>query len=131
MSLQGGISGTGEREITASNEPERVPWMEGTGGYEIQSHFLGKTVTEADLKFQVEFWIHAGYDYVLLTVGMMTPGEITRKSSIVGVVQKAMRGTVLSMTTFIGTRHVIPGLTRNDKQQKIYGVVYNLGDLSD
>ena len=74
--------------------------MQGTVGYEIQSHFLGKTVMEADLKFQVEFWIQAGYDYVLLTAGMMTPGEITRESSIVGVVQKAMRETVLTYGTY-------------------------------
>jgi hypothetical protein len=41
-------------------EPDRVPLMEGTVGDTIQSQFLGKTVTEADLNFQVEFWIQAG-----------------------------------------------------------------------
>ncbi len=72
-------------------EPDRVPLVEAVVGYEIQSQFLGKTVTDADIQGQVEFWAKAGYDHLPLTVGMMNPGEITKESSIVGVVQKALR----------------------------------------
>jgi uroporphyrinogen decarboxylase len=72
-------------------EPDRVPLVEAVVGYEIQSHFLEKTVTESDIQAQVEFWAKAGYDHFPLTVGMMSPGEITKESSIVGVVQKALR----------------------------------------
>jgi uroporphyrinogen decarboxylase len=59
--------------------------------YEIQSQFLGKKVTDTDLKSQIEFWVQAGYDFIPVTVGMMSPGEITKESSIFGVVQKVLR----------------------------------------
>ena len=72
-------------------EPDRVPLMEAIVGYEIQSQFLGRTVDDADVQSQLEFWIKAGYDHIPLTVGMMSPGEVTKESSIVGVVQKALR----------------------------------------
>jgi uroporphyrinogen decarboxylase len=72
-------------------EPDRVPFVEGTVGYEIQSQFLGKKVTGATVRSQIEFWTQAGYDYILLTSGMMDPGEVTKDSSIVGVVQRALR----------------------------------------
>ena len=52
-------------------EPDRVPLMEAIVAYEIQSQFLGETVTEDDLASRVEFWAKAGYDYIPLTVGMM------------------------------------------------------------
>ena len=38
---------------------------------------------------QVEFWTRAGYDYTLLTVGLMRPGGVTRDSQISQVIQKA------------------------------------------
>lgn len=58
--------------------------------YEIQSQFLGKKVTDSDLKLQVEFWVEAGYGFIPLTVGMMSPGEIMKESIIFGVVQKVL-----------------------------------------
>ena len=72
-------------------EPDRVPLIEVAVGYEIQSQFLRKKVTGAEVKSRVEFWTRAGYDYIPLTSGMMDPGEVTKDSSIVGVVQKALR----------------------------------------
>lgn len=71
-------------------EPDRVPLYEGTIAYEIQSEFLGKKITEDDLAGRVEFWQKAGYDFFALTAGMMSPGEITKESSIVGVVQNVL-----------------------------------------
>jgi len=72
-------------------EPDRVPLIEALVAYEIQSQFLRRKVEDSDLKSQVEFWIQAGYDSIPLTVGMMSPGEVTRESSIYRVVQKALR----------------------------------------
>ena len=63
-------------------EPDRVPLGEILVAYEIQSQFLGRQVTEDDLKSQVEFWSQAGYDYIPLSVGMMTPGGVTKESQI-------------------------------------------------
>jgi uroporphyrinogen decarboxylase len=72
-------------------EPDRVPLAEGTIAYEIQSRFLGRKITETDLAGQVEFWAQAGYEHFPLTVGMMNPGEITRASAIVGVVERFLK----------------------------------------
>lgn len=72
-------------------EPDRIPLAEGTIALEIQSQFLGRNITEADLSGQAEFWSNAGYDFFPLTVGMMSPGEITRESSIVRVVQRILK----------------------------------------
>lgn len=72
-------------------EPDRLPLAEALVAYEIQSEFLGRKVTDSDLKSQLEFWIKAGYDFIPLTVGMMSPGEITKESSIYGVVQKVLQ----------------------------------------
>jgi len=72
-------------------EPDRLPLAEALVSYEIQSAFLGKKVNDSDLKSQVEFWVQAGYDFIPLTVGMMSPGEITKESSIFGIVQKVLR----------------------------------------
>lgn len=72
-------------------EPDRLPLAEALVAYEIQSLFLGRKVTDSDLKSQVEFWVQAGYDFIPLTVGMMSPGEITEESSIFGVVQKVLK----------------------------------------
>lgn len=78
------------RKTMRHEEPDRVPLVEGVVGYEIQSQFLGKKVTGAEVESQVKFWTQAGYDYIPLTSGMMDPGEVTKDSSIVGVVQKAL-----------------------------------------
>jgi uroporphyrinogen decarboxylase len=72
-------------------EPDRVPLIEALVAYEIQSQFLGRKVEDSDLKSQVEFWLQAGYDSLPLTVGMMSPGEVTKESSIYRVVQKTLR----------------------------------------
>jgi len=72
-------------------EPDRVPLVEGTIAYEIQSQFLGRKIKGDDLGGQVEFWSKAGYDHFPLTVGMMNPGEITRESSIVGLVENVLK----------------------------------------
>jgi len=72
-------------------EPDRVPLAEGTIAYEIQSQFLGRKITETELAGQVEFWVQAGYEHFPLTVGMMNPGEITKASAIVGVVERLLK----------------------------------------
>ena len=72
-------------------EPDRLPLAEALVAYEIQSQFLGKKVTDSDLRSQIEFWVKSGYDFIPLTVGMMSPGEITKESSIFRVVQKVLR----------------------------------------
>ncbi len=72
-------------------EPDRLPLAEALVGYEIQSQFVGRKVNDTDLRSQVDFWMKAGYDYIPLTVGMMSSGEITKELSIFGVVQKVLR----------------------------------------
>jgi uroporphyrinogen decarboxylase len=72
-------------------EADRVPLAEGTIAYEIQSRFLGREITEADLAGQVEFWSQAGYEHFPLTIGMMNPGEVTKASAIVGVVERLLK----------------------------------------
>ena len=79
------------RKTIRHEEPDRVPLIEALVAYEIQSAFLGRKVESGDLKSQVEFWAGAGYDSIPLTVGMMNPGEVTKESSIFGVVQKTLR----------------------------------------
>ena len=79
------------RKTIGHEEPDRVPLIEALVAYEIQSAFLGKKVESGDLKSQVEFWAGAGYDSIPLTVGMMNPGEITKESSIFGVVERTLR----------------------------------------
>ncbi len=79
------------RKTMHHEEPDRLPLIEALVAYEIQSQFLGKKVEDSDLKSQVEFWMRAGYDSIPLTVGMMSPGEVTKESSIYRVVQKTLR----------------------------------------
>ncbi|MBM4340950.1 MAG: hypothetical protein FJ110_15570 [Deltaproteobacteria bacterium] len=79
------------KQALRHEEPDCLPLAEALVAYEIQSLFLGKKVTDSDLESQVEFWVQAGYDFIPLTVGMMSPGEITKESSIFGVVQKVLR----------------------------------------
>jgi uroporphyrinogen decarboxylase len=71
-------------------EPDRVPLAEAAVDYEIMSQFLGREVTDGDLVSQVEFWSRAGYDYMLLTVGMMRPGRVTEDSQISKVIQHVL-----------------------------------------
>jgi uroporphyrinogen decarboxylase len=71
-------------------EPDRVPLCEALIEYPIQSQFLGREVTPDDLRSQVEFWVKAGYDFIPITVGMMTPGKVTEESSISRVIREVM-----------------------------------------
>ncbi len=71
-------------------EPDRVPLAEIAVDYEIMSQFLGRSVTDDDVAAQVKFWTQAGYDYVLLTVGMMRPGGVTKDSQISKVLQDVL-----------------------------------------
>ena len=67
---------------------DRVPLGEILIDYSIQSRFLGRTVTSDDLAGQVEFWAKAGYDYVPITVSMMSPGKVTEESKITRVLKE-------------------------------------------
>ena len=71
-------------------EPDRVPLVEAIIDYEIQSQFLGRAVTEDDMATRVEFWSQAGYDFIPLTVGMMTPGKVTKESHISKLISRVM-----------------------------------------
>ncbi|MBW2310854.1 MAG: hypothetical protein JRF35_07235, partial [Deltaproteobacteria bacterium] len=78
------------RKVVAHGEVERVPLCEVLVEYPIQSKFLGRQVTPDDLEAQLEFWIRAGYDFIPLTVGMMTPGKVTTESVISKVIRDVM-----------------------------------------
>ena len=67
-------------------EPDRVPLAEAAIHFDIMSRFLGRPVTDRDVEAQVEFWTRAGYDYTLLTVGLMRPGGVTKDSQISKVI---------------------------------------------
>ena len=71
-------------------EPDRVPLAEVAIDYKIMSQFLGREVRDDDVAAQVEFWTKAGYDYILLTVGLMRPGGVTQDSQISKVIQKSL-----------------------------------------
>lgn len=76
------------REAVKHQEPARVPLCEVLVEYPIQSQFLGREVTADDLQSQLDFWVKAGYDYIPLTVGMMTPGGVTAESAISKVIKE-------------------------------------------
>lgn len=80
------------RFVAALNheEADRVPLVEAVVAYEIQSQFLGRTVTEDDMAARTNFWSQAGYDYVPITVGMMTPGGVTKESQISKVIDQVL-----------------------------------------
>jgi uroporphyrinogen decarboxylase len=78
------------RKTARHEEPDRVPLCEALIEYPIQSQFLGREVKAEDLAAQVEFWTRAGYDYIPLTVGMMTPGKVTQESKISKVIRDVM-----------------------------------------
>ena len=71
-------------------EPDRVPLAEAAGDYAIMGQFLGRPVSDDDVGAQVDFWTQAGYDYVLLTIGMMRPGGVTEDSQISRAIQRAI-----------------------------------------
>ena len=69
-------------------ETDRVPLGEILIDYSVQSTFLGRTVTADDLAGQVEFWSRAGYDFIPITVSMMSPGKVTEESGITRVLKE-------------------------------------------
>ncbi len=95
-------------------ETDRVPLGEILIDYSVQSKFLGRTVTVDDLAGQVEFWAKAGYDFIPITVSMMSPGKVTEESKITRVLKEMVLrekpGTTdpkawnLEMTSFIHER---------------------------
>ena len=95
-------------------ETDRVPLGEILIDYSVQSKFLGRTVTADDLAGQVEFWSKAGYDFIPVTVSMMSPGKVTEESKITRVLKEMVLrerpGTTdpkawnLEMTSFIHER---------------------------
>jgi len=78
------------RMAAGHHELDQVPLCEVLIEYPIQSSFLGREVTSDDLESQLEFWIKAGYDFIPLTVGMMTPGKVTTESMISKVIKDVM-----------------------------------------
>jgi uroporphyrinogen decarboxylase len=76
--------------VVKHSEADRVPLCEVLVEYPIQSKFLGRQVTADDLESQLEFWIRAGYDFIPITVGMMTPGKVTDESAISKVIREVM-----------------------------------------
>ena len=72
-------------------ETDRVPLGEILIDYSIQSQFLGRRVTAEDLPSQVEFWSRAGYDFIPLTVSMMSPGKVTEESRITRVLKEMVQ----------------------------------------
>ena len=102
------------RKTARHEEPERVPLCEVLIEYPIQTKFLNREVTADDLESQLEFWMKAGYDYIPITVGMMTPGKVTQESAISKVIREVMlkdspdadndKAWNLEYTSFIKTR---------------------------
>ena len=60
-------------------EIDRVPLVDLVD-FEIQSKFLDKEVNNEKLENQVEFWKNAGYDYIPIPLGLLSPGKVTNKS---------------------------------------------------
>ncbi len=71
-------------------ETDRVPFAEAAVDYEIMGQFIGRSVSSDDLAAQVAFWTEAGYDFIPLTIGMMTPGRVTEESRISQVIRQAL-----------------------------------------
>jgi uroporphyrinogen decarboxylase len=69
-------------------ETDRVPLGEILIDYSIQGRFLGRPVAAEDLASQVEFWSKAGYDFIPITVSMMSPGKVTEESKITRVLKE-------------------------------------------
>lgn len=102
------------KKAARHEEPARVPLCEVLIEYPIQSKFLNREVTADDVGSQLEFWMKAGYDFMPITVGMMTPGKVTQESAITKVIREVMlkdspdadneRSWNLEYTSFIKTR---------------------------
>ena len=127
------------RKTVRHEEPDRVPLCEVLIEYPIQSQFLGRRVTADDLESQVEFWVKAGYDFIPLTVGMMTPGRVTQESSISRVIRDVMlkdapeakdeKAWNLEYTSFIKTREDFERFPWDIVGQLDFSKFYQVKDL--
>jgi uroporphyrinogen decarboxylase len=79
------------RRVVQHQEADRVPLCEVLIAYPLQSQFLGREVTSDDLEAQVEFWTRAGYDFIPISVSMMTPGGVTTESKITRVLREKVK----------------------------------------
>jgi uroporphyrinogen decarboxylase len=71
-------------------ESDRVPLCELLIDYPHQSRFLNREITPDDIASQIEFWSKAGYDFIPITVGMLSPGKVTKESPIVKIIRETM-----------------------------------------
>lgn len=71
-------------------ESDRVPLCELLIHYSHQSQFLGREVLPDDIVSQIEFWSKAGYDFIPITVGMLSPGKVTEDSPVVRAIKETM-----------------------------------------
>lgn len=127
------------RKTARHEEPDRVPLCEVLIEYPIQSQFIGRQITADDLELQVDFWIKAGYDFIPLTVGMMTPGKVTDESSISRVIKEVMlkdspdaddeRAWSLEYTSFINNREDFEKFPWEIAAQLDFSKFYDVKDL--
>jgi uroporphyrinogen decarboxylase len=82
------------REAVLYQEPDWVPLVELIVDLNHQSAMLGREVAPDDLKSQVDFWASAGYDFIPLTTGLMQPGEVTKESQVVKIVEHVLQDEV-------------------------------------
>ncbi|MBS3977709.1 MAG: hypothetical protein KGZ75_13490 [Syntrophomonadaceae bacterium] len=61
-------------------EPDRVPLAELIIDPKVRAGFMGKPVD--DIKTNVEFWAAAGYDYIILSKGLLEPGHVLEGTAV-------------------------------------------------
>ncbi|MEW6622852.1 MAG: uroporphyrinogen decarboxylase family protein [Bacillota bacterium] len=61
-------------------EPDRVPVAEMIIDPKVRAGFMGKPVD--DLETNVKFWAEAGYDYILLSKGLLQPGHVLEGTAV-------------------------------------------------
>jgi uroporphyrinogen decarboxylase len=71
-------------------ESDRIPLCELLIDYSHQRRFLNRDVSADDIVSQIKFWCAAGYDFIPITVGMMSPGKVTEDSPIVKAIKETM-----------------------------------------
>lgn len=127
------------RKTARHEEPDRVPLCEVLIEYPVQSQFVGRQITADDLDLQVDFWVKAGYDFIPLTVGMMTPGKVTDESSISRVIKEVMlkdspdaedeRAWSLEYASFINNREDFDKFPWEIAAQLDFSKFYQIKDL--
>jgi uroporphyrinogen decarboxylase len=127
------------RKTARHEEPDRIPLCEALIEYPIQSRFLGREVTADDLAGQVEFWEKAGYDFIPITVGMMSPGKVTAESSISRVIREVMlkdspdaaddKSWNLEYTSFIKDRRDFEAFPWDIASQLDFSKFYQVKDM--